>query len=475
MSLHLRILLGYALVVSLAVFAFIYGAVKELRPGVRQATEQTLVNTANLLAELAAPEILEGSIDQGRFKQAVDAFLQRRFNAKIWHLTYDEPDMRIYVADAKGRVVFDSVGLAVGQDYSDWNDVLLTLQGQYGVRSTLADPDDKASSVMYVAAPILYQGQRIGVLTVSRPTLSMQPYVEFAQSKVRLLGAGLLLAALAVSVVISFWITRSIRKLTRYADDVKAGKRLDAPRLAEKELARLSHAMATMRNELEGKEYVEHYVHTLTHEIKSPLTAVSAATEILEQNPSLSERQRFLNNIKTETRRMQQLVERLLNLATVEKRAELRDVAIFSLGELLAEVVPGKMALLEEKTLTWSDQSDHSLRIRGEAFLLRQALGNLIDNAIDFSPKGGTIGCRSELVDGQLSIEIGDQGPGIPDYALDRVTERFYSLPRPDGGEKSTGLGLAFVHEVAELHQGRITLTNQIQGAVARFQLPVAE
>jgi two-component system sensor histidine kinase CreC len=109
-----------------------------------------------------------------------------------------------------------------------------------------------------------------------------------------------------------------------------------------------------------------------------------------------------------------------------------------------------------------------------ERFLLQQALGNLIDNAIDFSPNGGTIRLRSRVMEGDWEFTVSDEGPGIPDYALQRVFERFYSLPRPDGAPRSSGLGLSFVREVALLHGGQITLENQErQGALARLVLPL--
>jgi two-component system sensor histidine kinase CreC len=112
--------------------------------------------------------------------------------------------------------------------------------------------------------------------------------------------------------------------------------------------------------------------------------------------------------------------------------------------------------------------------VNGDAFLLRQALVNLIENAADFSPPNGDIELRIAQSESDVRIEVADQGPGVPDYALPRVFERFYSLPRPGGGSRSSGLGLCFVAEVAALHDGGITLANREdrQGAVALLKLP---
>jgi len=112
--------------------------------------------------------------------------------------------------------------------------------------------------------------------------------------------------------------------------------------------------------------------------------------------------------------------------------------------------------------------------VTGEAFLLRQALANLLDNAIDFSPDGSRITLLLETGAAKHALIVRDQGAGVPDYALPRVFERFYSLARPGTQRKSSGLGLPFVREVAVLHGGEVALRNLPEGGVeARLVLPV--
>jgi two-component system sensor histidine kinase CreC len=112
--------------------------------------------------------------------------------------------------------------------------------------------------------------------------------------------------------------------------------------------------------------------------------------------------------------------------------------------------------------------------LRGDAFLLRQALVNLVENAADFSPQGAHITLRVRSDAAAIRFDVLDEGPGIPDYAMPRVFERFYSLPRPQGGSRSSGLGLCFVAEVATLHGGQAMLANRIpQGAQASLAIPL--
>jgi two-component system sensor histidine kinase CreC len=113
------------------------------------------------------------------------------------------------------------------------------------------------------------------------------------------------------------------------------------------------------------------------------------------------------------------------------------------------------------------------LLVRGDALLLRQALGNLLDNAIGFSPRGGVVRIALWRSANEVGIDVCDQGPGVPAYAADRLFERFYSLPRPGGG-KSTGLGLPFVREVAALHGGTVSVASAPGGGCcARLVLPL--
>lgn len=104
------------------------------------------------------------------------------------------------------------------------------------------------------------------------------------------------------------------------------------------------------------------------------------------------------------------------------------------------------------------------VNVAAEPALLEQALGNLLDNAIDFTPSG-CIMLSAEVEQEHVTLKVLDTGSGIPDYALSRIFERFYSLPRANG-QKSSGLGLAFVSEVARLFNGEVTLRNVQEGGV---------
>lgn len=480
MRIALRLMFGFFLVLGLALFVVLRVFLSEVQPGTRLAMEDSLIDAAFAYAQLAAPDMKAGTIATGGFAQAMAAYQQVKPGAMLWGFPKNQVDTRITIVNTEGTVVFDTRNEAVGQDHSRWNDVVRTLRGEYGARSSVEDPKDPDSTVMHVAAPIRDGERIIGALTVSRPNNKLEPYIERSRQRI-LMGSWVLLGAtLLMGLLFSWWMASSLSRLRGYANAVASGERAELPRLGrlsgKTEFNDLAQAVERMRLKLEDKAYVEHYVHTLTHELKSPLAAIRGASELLQEPMNPADRQRFAGNIQRQTERLQQLIDKLLRLADVEQMRQLRDVEAVDLAALTRELLHAAEPRLQLKNLRVVDGlGEVGVAVKGNRFLIAQALQNLIDNAVDFSPEGGTLslGLAKEAQGAVWSVR--DQGPGIPDYARERIFERFYSLPRGEGLEKSSGLGLCLVNEVSELHGGRVSVTNvdHPSGCLARWWLPV--
>jgi two-component system sensor histidine kinase CreC len=322
---------------------------------------------------------------------------------------------------------------------------------------------------MHVAAPIMDGNQIIGVVTVAKPNRTVQPFIDRTQKRLLIFGGTIIIAGILAGMMLAIWLSASIRRLRKYAIDVSEGRRTEVPKSASGELRQLADALESMRTQLEGKAYVERYVQTLTHELKSPLAAIHGAAELLKQEMPEDQRQKFVSNIDVETTRVQQLVERLLNLAVVEQRRHLEDVTTTPVGELIDTALGSFNPRISSKHLNVELHIEDQATVTGERFLLQQALMNLIDNAVDFAASNGSIRITAIKNDHSITIGIWNQGAAIPEFALPRLTERFYSLPRPDSGRKSTGLGLNFVKEVAELHHGSLIIRNVNGGVEAEL------
>ncbi|QJQ06279.1 hypothetical protein EJG51_010925 [Undibacterium piscinae] len=194
---------------------------------------------------------------------------------------------------------------------------------------------------------------------------------------------------------------------------------------------------------------------------------------MLTEDLPAAARQHFLNNIIEQNQRQKQLIDKLLALIKIEQQHSLEQHSI-DLASLLALVKADAHVRLQEKALDLHiELAPDLVRIKGDALLLRQALGNLLDNAIAFAPHGSHIILSASQDNQAIALSVSDRGPGIPDYAQQRIFERFYSLARPDAA-KSTGLGLPLVREVALLHGGSISVSNRAEGgACACLRLPL--
>jgi len=465
--------LGFFLIVALAAYLLLGTFLQEVKPGVKQGLEVALVDSANLLAEVAAPDLAAGTLAQGRFPKAVAAYQARSPHARIFGVEKGRPEFRVYVTDAQGLLVWDSAGTPPGTDFSRWNDVYLTLRGGYGARASLADPGDPASHTMFVGAPVRWEGRLIGVLTVASPTATLTPFAERSERRVLRGGLILLGACLLIGGGLTWGLVQAIRRMRTYAREVAEGHRSPVPDVGGGELSELAGALESMRARLEDRAYVERYVATLTHEMKSPLAAIRGAAELLEEEMPEADRRRFVGNIRAQEQRLRELLDRMLDQAALEQRRGLEAPADLDLEALVRRVAEGKDVALTRRNLRLVLDPEPGLHVHGEAFLLEQALSNLLDNALAFAPEGSEIAVGTRRTPEGIRISVRDAGPGLPDFAVDRVFEAFYSLPSPATGRKGTGLGLRFVKEVAELHGGTAGLRNRPEGgAEAWLHLP---
>jgi two-component system, OmpR family, sensor histidine kinase CreC len=435
--LGLRLLFGFFLITGIAAVFILRVFLAEVKPSVREVMEDVLVDSANILAEQAAPDLRAmpsgGNLQGTRFAQAVQDYRARPIDAKIWGLHKRTLDFRVYVTDAAGRLVYDSGGLAApGADYSRWRDVLLTLRGEYGARSTRELQGEDGSTVMVVSAPVTAQpgGAPIGVLAVAKPLATVQQFVDRAERKIFVAGAWLLGLSLAVGVGVTLWTVHSVRRLRLYAQRARAGEQHPVPKLPG-ELGELADAMGAMRDRLENRAQVEQAMRALTHEIKSPLTAIGGAAELLADELPPQDRDRFANQIADQVQRLRRMVDRLLELSKLESLRSPEQVQALPLPALLHTELEALAAPLAQRRLQvrWLDADNTPVPVDAERVAM--ALSNLLANAIDFAPDGSVIEVAVRRAGKQMTIGVRDHGPGVPAYALARLGERFFLHPAP--------------------------------------------
>ena len=276
----------------------------------------------------------------------------------------------------------------------------------------------------------------------------------------------LLTASLLVLSALAWWLARSISRIRRYAEAMAANRTAIKPQFGDSYLYRLVNAVAHLREELDHRQHIENYVLGLTHELKTPLTAQQAALELLQDGGLSPEQQQLVARIVRNTQKQKQLIARLLELARLENRDSLQTVQTVDLAALSAKAADECRAALHAKNLQIALDCHQKHPVQGDPLLIRQAVDNLLYNAIDFAAGHSEIKISLAENSKQIELCVYNQGEPVPEFALDKIPQRFYSLPRADGA-RSSGLGLNFVSEIMRLHRGSFVLRNHGNGVLA--------
>jgi two-component system phosphate regulon sensor histidine kinase PhoR len=219
------------------------------------------------------------------------------------------------------------------------------------------------------------------------------------------------------------------------------------------------------------------FVANVSHELRTPLTAVRGYVEALMDEPATAEqRQKFLEVIDRHTTRMERLVRDLLRLARLDAHQETADLQTVDVGALFRSVLADLTEHMERRKVAVDLNVDAgATSIRADITKLQDAVRNLVENAVNYSPEGGRLDLGARVESNAIELSVADRGPGLPESDLGRVFERFYrvdqSRTRDPGG---TGLGLSIVRQLVELHGGRVRAANRTGGgAIFTISLPI--
>ncbi len=463
MRIRTKILLAFVSGLLMAAGAFSYWVGDYLRQGYRENVEEMMVDLSQLVAGWV--ESGGGIRSLTTLQGAFERYKSREFEGRIYALKKNRPALGVYVTDARGIVVYSSENPSdVGKDFSKWNDVKRTLDGGYGARSTRLVPSDENSSRYFVAAPVVRDGKLEGVVSVMKDRSLVAQIVRTTLRRAAGLGTFVAFFTLGFGILLFVWITRPLETLQTYARSVAEGKRVALPELSGYEVRQVGVALEEMRQALEGKKTIERFTQALTHEVKSPLTAIKGAAELsLEPDMSRERREKFLRNVLREADHAQKILEALLEVAALEAKSALDRTERVPLLLLVERARDGLLGMSEPRKIAVRLEVDSTLGVSCDPFLLGQAIRNVLQNAIEFSADEGVIEIRAQKdSNGAIRLSIQDAGPGIPRFAQERLFEKFFSLERPATGRKGTGLGLSFVREVLELHGGQVSVESPV-------------
>ena len=508
LSLFFRIWLAVAVIIIISGTVVFIQLFDYVRPVTQQVLEDTLVDSAKLLANNLEQPMATGEIYKASYQATLDkafadpnlptarSYTSHYINAQelntlsTWYQQKTHSSFRVYITDVTGKVIYDSLpdsSNAEGQNYYKWNDVYLTLNGKYGARTTRKDPDDSTTSMMYVAQPIKNaNGNIIGVVSIGKPIATILPYLDATRQRMLTTCLFISLLALLLAGLVAWWLQQSMQLVTRYTQSLAEDEKKPYFYLG-RELNDLTDTIENMKHRLENRAYVTDYVHTLTHELKSPLTAIRACGELLEDEGLDSDDRLMLSQtISEQSFKLQHLIDRLLLLAKIEQptfKLNIEKIDLVALIQTLIDNNESKslnhnipIILLDADFTNNTGQAatnTATLYIMADRFWLTQALQNILDNALYFAHSQVVIRLQKSLhtennCSSQIIISIFNDGEPIPEYALDKVFERYFSLSHQHTpayskiptGKKGTGLGMTLVKQVIERHSGSVDIAN---------------
>jgi two-component system phosphate regulon sensor histidine kinase PhoR len=219
------------------------------------------------------------------------------------------------------------------------------------------------------------------------------------------------------------------------------------------------------------------FVANVSHELRTPLTAIRGYVEALQDEPADStDRRKFLEIIARHADRMERLAADLLRLARLEAGHDRPEIAPCGVRDLFSGVVADLQSKMDDKAQRVSFEIDPAVTVvAADPQQLQEALENLVENAVIYSPAGTCITLGARRLDHRIGITVADEGPGIPQAALTRVFERFYRVDTARSREAGgTGLGLAIVKHIVERMEGTVRAGNRAGGgAIFTIELPL--
>lgn len=283
--------------------------------------------------------------------------------------------------------------------------------------------------------------------------------------------------ALAVTVLLSIFLARTIaspvHRLAEAAEQVKTGRgeRISIPNFSKRrdEIGDLSLALQSMTEALYGRiDAIESFAADVAHELKNPLSSIRSAVEAWGRTKDANARQRLSEIIEVDVRRLDKLISEISDASRLDAEMARDRRQPVALDGLLKGIIDTYADLKREGgpgfELTVAPEA-RDQNVVAAAEQLGRVFRNLIDNAVSFSPEGGKVRILLGREGGELVAKVEDDGPGIPEEALTRIFERFYTeRPNEQIGSHS-GLGLAIVRQIVEGHDGAISASNRLDEA----------
>lgn len=353
------------------------------------------------------------------------------------------------------------------------------------------DPRHPGTCKIFSAAPIIENGELKGYVYI---ILQSEKEAELTSgilgSYMLKLGTNLffltLIGALVIGLLAIWFLTRRLRNIIKQVQRFKEGDyqariceedRRDFPVLADTYNGMADTIVANI-NELKSVENLRReLIANVSHDLRTPLAIVQGYVETLlikEDNISKEDRKKYLETSMSSLGRLQNLITQLFEYSKLEAKQIEPNKEPFFISELAQDVAVKYQMLAEEKGIKINLKENENLPlVFADLGLVERVIQNLMDNALNFTPKGGEVTIDLGLIGNKVEIRIKDTGPGIPEEEQSFIFERYRQASRTGKKTKGAGLGLAIVKKILELHDTSIEVKSKLnEGTAFMFQLP---
>jgi heavy metal sensor kinase len=457
-SLAFRLAVWYALLLS-ATFALVgigmfYGLDQYLRASLRDSLRRRSLQIEQILQQAPA------AVSDSAIAEAINTRVSPEFNNRFVRVTR-APVTPVYRSGEPADRSFDSAAVPPPDD-------------PWPARAVVRPIFTAAGPLLVSITPMACASGRylIELGTALGP-------VEAVQRRLLAL-LGLLLPVLVACAagggyLLVHWALRPVERLSQTAEQISV-QDLDArlPVVPTGDaLQRLSISLNLMLARLRDSVHTSRrFLADASHELRTPLTVIKGELQQLVADPGArSEERERIGSVLEEVARLEHLVAGLLVLSRLDAGDARREWSEVNLGELAASTAEQMHLVADDRGVRLQASVLAPVTIRGDAGRLKQVIVNLLDNAIKFTPRGGTVTVRTEALDGNGMLEVRDSGIGIPAASLPHVFDRFYRVDaarsRDEGG---AGLGLSIVRSICSAHGVEIEV-DSIVGGGTRFRL----
>ena len=386
---------------------------------------------------------------------------------------------RILLIDGEGKVQYDTLSLLEGTRTAV-PEAIAVLAGSdtnaYGIHPLGAEELDYAA---LCAAAMLQDGEIIGAVLISTPVTELREAIQGVEKQLMTVFVGVAAAALIAALIFAVTLTAPIKALTSTIRRMGKGDlsaRVNVQ--ASGELQALADSYNAMAEKIENFDHSRsQFVQNASHELKTPLSTMKIMLENLIYQPDMPAelRAEFMQDMDHEIDRLSGIITDLLTLTQMDAQTTALKLTAVDLTALCKETIHALAPAAERAGLTLDATLAPRISLQADASKLGQVVYNLIDNAIKYTPEGGTVTVHLTGDSRKAVLTVRDTGIGIPEKDVAHIFDRFYRVDkarsRATGG---TGLGLSIVRQMVQLHGGEITVESAAEkGSTFTVTLPV--